>query len=317
MSQELEIIARIAQLTGHTEDLADDAYWDSATRQILTTDMLVENHHFKRSYCSPEDIGWKAIAVNVSDIAGMGGKPQSILVSLGLPESIELNWIERLYQGLLDACRQYGCRIVGGDTVGSDCLALNITAIGTCPEGHSVGRRTQAQPGDIIIATGYHGLSAVGLHVLQNGMEGYAMAKTAHLRPQARIAEGLGLSKRFTRYALMDSSDGLADAVLKIAAASQHKLVINRVKIPLHPELRAYAQNADLDPVELALYGGEDFQLVGTVPELPSDLLAHFHVLGQVQEGPSGAWMEVPGQAEAIPLSLERTYQHFPGTRRV
>jgi thiamine-monophosphate kinase len=311
MNRELDIIQTIAQLTGHPEDLADDAYWNPATRQILTTDMLVENHHFSRSYCSPEDIGWKAIAVNVSDIAGMGGSPQSVLVSLGLPASIELGWIERLYQGILAACRQYGCALVGGDTVGSDCLVLNVTAVGTCPEGRQIGRRTQAQAGDLIIATGYHGLSEVGLRTLQAGEEGYIQAKAAHLRPQPRLRESEILSRGFPRYALMDSSDGLADALLKIALASRKKLIINRAKIPLHPELRAYSQAHYADPVELALYGGEDFQLVATVPEVTPDLLAHFHVLGRVEDGEPGAWLEAPGQTEAVPLDLNRTYQHF------
>lgn len=311
MSRELDIIRTIAQLTDHPEDLADDAYWNPVTRQILTTDMLVDNHHFNRAYCPPEDIGWKAIAVNVSDIAGMGGSPDSVLVSLGLPDSIELGWVERLYQGILAACKEYRCKLVGGDTVGSDCLTINVTAVGACPADRQVGRRTQAQAGDVIIATGYHGLSEVGLRALHAEEEGYPQAKAAHLRPQPRLSEGALLSRRFARYALMDSSDGLADALLKIALASKKKLTVNRAKIPLHPELRAYAQAHGLDPVELTLYGGEDFQLVATVPDVPSDLLAYFHVLGRVEDGEPGAWLEVPGQTEAVPLDLERTYQHF------
>lgn len=314
MSRELDIIQRISQLTGHPEDLADDAYWNPLTRQILTTDMLVENHHFSLAYCAPEDIGWKAVAVNVSDIAGMGGLSQSVLISLGLPNTLGVDWVERLYNGILSACERFSCTVVGGDTVGSGSLVINVTVIGICPEGQHVGRRSQARPGDWLIATGYHGLSAVGLQTLQTGESGFAQAKAAHLRPQPRLKESENLSKRFERYALMDSSDGLADAVLKMAMASGCRMVINRAKIPLHPEVRAYAREHGCDPVELVLYGGEDFQLVATVPEVPPELLGDFHVLGRVEEGPPGAWLETPGQSEWTPLSLEQTYQHFART---
>lgn len=311
----MDIIQRIAQLTGHPPDLADDAYWNPNTRQILTTDLLVESRHFSRAYCSPEDIGWKAAAVNISDIAGMGGQPESLLVSLGLPNSIGLPWVERLYSGILSCCTQYGCRLVGGDTVSSDCVIINVTAVGSCREGHHVGRRMQAQAGDWIIATGYHGLSAVGLQVLQGDQANYDQAKSAHRRPQPRVTEGLLLSRYFSRYALMDSSDGLADALIKIATASNVKLIANRAKIPLHPEVKAFAQMHQRDPVELALYGGEDFQLVATVPpnclEQVPNLLASFHVVGRVEDGEPGAWLETPGDKQLIPLRLEQTYQHF------
>lgn len=315
MLHEQDIIQRIGQLTGQPEDLADDAYWDPNTRQIFTTDMLVEGHHFKQDYFSPEDIGWKAAAVNISDIAGMGGLPQSMLISLGLPENLELSWIDGFYQGFLAACKQYGCKLIGGDTVGSDQLVINVTAIGHCPEKHHVGRRNQAQAGDIIIATGYHGLSAVGLQDFLAKETNYPASQAAHLRPQPRLAEGQELSKRFSRYALMDSSDGLADAALKIALASKQKLILNSAKIPIHPEVRAYAQANALDPLQITLYGGEDFQLVAAVPEVPPELMAHFKVIGRVEaaDDQPGAWIESPDNDALTPLSLEKTYQHFSG----
>ena len=300
-------------MAGLLEDMADDAYWDPITRQIITTDMLVEGQHFKLDYFSAEDLGWKAAAVNISDIAGMGGQPQSLLVSLGLPEHISTSWVEQFYQGLLSACKTYNCRLVGGDTVGSPILILNGTAIGVCPEHYSVGRRTQAKAGDIIIATGYHGLSEVGLKALQEKSSNYPFAQKAHLTPYPHVEEGLLLAKRFFRYALMDSSDGLADALIKIGLASDKKLIVNAAKIPLHPEVKGFAQSQGLNPIELALYGGEDFQLVATVPECPPDLLAHFHVLGTVEasQGKPGAWLQTPGVEELTELRLEKTYQHF------
>lgn len=313
MSRELDIIQCISQLANQPEDLADDAYWDAELRQIVTTDMLVEGHHFSLDYFSPEDLGWKAAAVNISDIAGMGGVPTSLLISLGLPQHINVSWIQDFYKGLLAACEQYGARLVGGDTVSSEHLILNVTALGHCPIDSTVGRRPQAQAGDWVIATGYHGLSRVGLEALQTKSTLYPASSSAHLRPQPRITEGLLLSKRFSRYALMDSSDGLADALIKIANASQKTVVANSAKIPLHPEVKGYAQAKGFNPLDVALYGGEDFQLVATVPELPPDLLAHFHVIGRVEEATEtpNALLEIPGQPERVPLDIEKTYQHF------
>jgi thiamine-monophosphate kinase len=235
-----------------------------------------------------------------------------LLISLGLPEAIDLQWVEAFYRGFNAVCETSGGTLIGGDTVGSDRIVINVTAIGECPANHTAGRRNQAQPGDFIVTTGYHGLSQVGLAALQANTSGYVAAKAAHLRPQPRIQEGLALSQQYQRYALMDSSDGLADALLKVAQASGQTLVVDAAKIPVHPEVAAYAASQNADPMQIILYGGEDFQLVATLPEVPTELLAHVHIIGKVEEASnnaSGAWLNRNGQREA--LQLEKTYQHF------
>lgn len=326
MSKELAIIDLIARLSGQTEALADDAFWDASTRQVYTTDMLVENRHFSMNYFSPQDLGWKAAAVNISDVAGMGCQLKYLLVSLGLPETLGLDFVQQLYEGLQAACNHFGGVIIGGDTVSSDCITLNVTAIGYAPQGCHVGRRFQARPGDWIIASGFHGLSKVGLNALQQQWPDFKTAKAAHLRPMPRIEAGLTLARKFERYALMDTSDGLADALIKLAQGSQQILVAEARKIHLHPEVLAYSHKISQEsskpadpelPLHTALYGGEDFELVATVPEVDAEVLAHFHVIGRVASPDEttlqtpGAWLIPVDSEEPRLLDLGHTYQHF------
>ena len=317
MLHEQEIIGLIGRLTAQQPGitpgwLSNDAYWEPETRRIYTTDMLVENRHFRLDYFSPADVGWRAAAVNISDIAGMGGQPQFLLVSLALPDTLDLSWVEGFYTGLLAACQQTGAQVVGGDTVGSDQLAVNITAIGLCPKKHTIGQRNGAKPGDLVIATGWHGLSQVGLLALQQHEVGYQTCKAVHRRPQPRVEEGLALSAAFDRYALMDSSDGLADALIKIAQASGVKVLVDTSQVPLHPEVAAYADVHGLDSWSLVFYGGEDFELVATIPPA-GPVPEHFTVIGRVEsadDGP-GAWFRAGEDKIWQALSLDQTYQHF------
>lgn len=312
MSRELEIIGLIGRLSGRPEYLTDDAFYEAASRRIYTTDILVEDRHFRRDYYAAADLGWKAAAVNISDIAAMGGMLKYLLVSLALPDTVEMDWVSEFYAGMLALCSRFGGEIAGGDTVGSDRLAVNVTAIGECPEGHQAGFRTAACPGDYLIATGFHGLSAIGMQVLQANQSGYEICKQAHLRPVPQIEAGLLLSSRLERYALMDSSDGLADALLKIAHASGVKLIAEKALIPVHPEL---ASLPEAERWQAILYGGEDFELVAAVPEVDAELLSRFTVIGRVEavKGLPGAYLQSmqPGDDPMIPLDMKRTYQHF------
>lgn len=331
MSKELAIIDLIAQLSGQTEAMADDAYWDEPARLVYTTDMLVENRHFSLDYFSPQDLGWKAAAVNISDLAGMGAQLKCLLISLGLPEHLPLAFVHDLYDGFQSACQQFGGFIAGGDTVANPILTLNVTAIGACPPGTYPGRRFSAQPGDWVIATGFHGLSKVGLEALTHQWQDFGTSKQAHLHPLPQIRAGQVLAGKFERYALMDSSDGLADALIKIGLSSKQPLVVERRKLPIHPEVSAYAQqqinqhailnventgNAGQITLNTVLYGGEDFQLVATVPKVDADILAHFHVIGQVvsEDLQPGAYLKDEASRALIPLQLNQTYQHFKGT---
>lgn len=309
--KELAILQTIADILPDKAQLSDDAYYEPETRLIYTTDLLVENHHFSLDYFSGADLGWKAAAVNISDVAALGGEPRFLLVSLGLPESVSLAWVHDFYQGMQALLNRTGGKVIGGDTVGSDSVVVNVTAIGTLPTGHTAGRRFQARPGDWVITTGYSGLSAVGLHVLQQNIPGFDSARNAHLRPEPRLAEGAWLSGRYERYALTDSSDGLADAVLKIAQASQVTIEIQADLLSRHPEVLAFSKQSGQDPESFILYGGEDFELLATVPDLPDPLPEGVSVIGRVVEGTGTAVLISENGQTRTELSLDKTYQHF------
>ncbi len=319
---EQDIIAAIGHVLGPSGQrlLSDDVYLDPTSRQILTTDMLVEFQHFDRAYFSPYDLGWKAAAVNISDIAATGGRLKSLLVSLALPSDIDIPWVEAFYQGLIAVTQPFGGKIVGGDTVASDRLTINVTAVGECPALTSPGHRYNAEAGDFIISTGYHGLSAVGLSCLRSGQPGFSLSRQAHLRPQPRMEAGEFLSHHYERYALMDTSDGLADAALKIAAASHVHLQLDATLIPLHQEVLAGSRHEDSDQWKATvwqnlLYGGEDFELLATVPYVDEHTLKHFRVIGRVlplePKTSASASLREKQTGKEIPLSMAQTYQHF------
>lgn len=306
---ERDILKTIGALLPEPEVLADDAWVDPAFGLIYTTDMLVAGHHFSLDYFSPADVAVKAAAVNISDVAAMGGRLQYLLVSLGLPRALANEaFVCEFYTALLQSVQGFGGKIIGGDTVGAEQLTVNITAIGRLPGGHTLGLRSGAKPGDFVIATGWHGLSATGLAVLQQNLSGYPESRQAHLRPSPRVREGLLLSSRFPRYAMMDTSDGLADALLKIADASGVCLEVQVERIPLHPEVRSLAESSGVNVLDVVLYGGEDFQLVATVPSV-AGIETDFTIIGRVVEGQGAVLKDKEGQS--LLLESGRTYQHF------
>ncbi len=310
--KETDILTCIAGQVTDPLALEDDAYYDSTTCEILTTDMLVEGTHFSRTYCSPEDLGWKVAAVNISDVAAMGGRLKYVLVSLGLPENIEKSFVQAFYQGMRQILDAFDGRVVGGDTVRARDLTLNLVAIGELPKGHTLGRRRNAQVGDLIVTTGYSGLSAVGMQALANQWEGFETCKQRHRRPIPQLKVGLMLSQDYNRYSLMDTSDGLADAALKIALASQVRLAITESCLPVHPELRTYGEQQGVDALKrLILYGGEDFELLATLPGSVHSLPDSLTCIGRVTEGKPGAWLVDESGCSLEAMDPQRTYQHF------
>lgn len=313
--QEQVIIQQIGAILGNPKALSDDAFYDAERRLILTTDLLIEGQHFDLGYFSAADVGWKAAAVNLSDIAAMGGAPLYLLVSIGVPSTTQPELIQGLYQGLNACAQQFKASIVGGDTVASEHLVINVTAVGLLPEGHTLGERCNARAGDRVIVSGPHGLSAAGLHVFQQHSDehsGTASLKQRHLRPQPRVQEGLLLSRQFTRYALMDSSDGLGDALLKMATASGVDIEIQESQLPQDSALEAYATDNAQNALHWALYGGEDFELVATIPSdrpVPEGFYGVGQVLGAADAG-GNVWVH---KIEGPPIQLESkaTYQHF------
>lgn len=279
---------------------------------LVTSDTLVEGTHFLTSIVSPADLGWKSVAVNLSDIAAMGGRPRHIIVSLTMPEHFKVDEFRELFSSMVGCARTYRAEIAGGDLTRGPVLVLTLTVIGEIHESGCL-TRAGAQPGDVVIVSGDFGAAAGGLWVLREGLSGYAHLKRAHLRPQPRLAEAWSLvSHAGSRGALMDASDGLADALVQISRQSKTGMEIDLSKVPLHPETVEAAKLAGIDPLDWALYGGEDYELVGTIPQSVWDILGgsesnSFAAIGRVKSS-AGIVLSGAGNRQ---LDLSKSFQHW------
>jgi len=258
---------------GLTVGIGDDAAVFSPTPEmevVACCDAMVETVHFLRETMKPADIGYKAVISNISDIAAMGGIARYALVSIAVSPSYTDEEYRQIYDGIYEACEQYGVRVIGGDTVSSPrSLHLSITVLGEVEAGRAI-RRSQARPGQLVFVTGHVGSSAAGLHLLLAKNEPEAKwlpLVEAHQRPAAQIQAGRLLQASGACGALNDVSDGLASELWEIAEASDVTIRIDAESIPIREEVLAYARISRKEPLDWALYGGEDYQLVGTVSE--------------------------------------------------
>ncbi|MBY8914221.1 thiamine-phosphate kinase [Bacillus sp. YC2] len=236
-------------------------------QQIVCLDTMVEDVHFKLEYSSPGDIGYKALAVNISDIAAMGGIPKFYLVSLAVPACWQAPEVQAMYEGMTELAKLYRMDLIGGDTVSaSDKAVITVTVIGEVEKGLAC-LRSSARPGDVVFVTGDIGSSAAGLALLLRETEPSACSERdyfiqKHKRPVPRVQVGRFCSQ-LQRAALNDISDGLASELNEIAEASSVTIEIEENLLPVHPELR----KAHSKWKEWALFGGEDFELAGTVSQ--------------------------------------------------
>jgi thiamine-monophosphate kinase len=240
---------------------------------VLTTDMLVDGVHFDVARILPHDLGHKALTVNVSDVAAMGGSPRFGLVSIGLPGDVEAAWVMELYGGLRQAADEYGMTVVGGDTSRAERVTLAVTVYGEVPGGSAV-TRAGARPGDRLVVTGSLGAAAGGLRLASGTTEevrgrlsteaGRALV-AAHQRPTARVGEGQELA-RAGAMAMIDLSDGLALDLHRLCRESEVGARVWLDRVPVAPVLRDLAAELDVDPLDLALHGGEDYELLAALP---------------------------------------------------
>ncbi len=286
-------------------------------RAVTTTDLLVEGVHFRLQTTPAWDLGWKAMAVNVSDIASMGARPRWATVSVAAPGDLPLDWLQEFYAGARALCERYDLSIVGGDTVGSPgCVMLAVTVVGAAERPVL---RTGGQPGDVLWVTGPVGSSAAGLWVLEHPEEAQGLdpafvaeVVAAHRRPEPQVAEGQVIA-RLERAAMMDNSDGLARSALWLAGANGLSLELDAAALPMTPAARAVAARAGVDPLQWALYGGEDYNLVVLAPEAAvrefGGELSGAVPVGRCRSGEPGA--SVRRGERVLPLEPGRTYQHF------
>lgn len=272
---------------GVVKGIGDDAAaFRAAENQItlLTTDLLVERVHFIRDRISGFDLGYKSLAVNLSDIAAMGGTAREAFVSIAIPEGVPLDYLDQLYGGMKSLAQAFSVNILGGDTTGSRRdLVINVAVTGEVPEKEILFRHT-ARAGDIIFATGPLGGSRAGLHLIlhEAGLEspGFQDLVDAHLRPRPHLLEGRFLGGAGGVHAAIDISDGLSSDLGHIAEASGLGVVISAARIPLSSHLPGFCERFGFDPVDFALSGGEDYVLVCTVdPSRARSLAEQYRVL--------------------------------------
>lgn len=232
---------------------------------VFSCDALIENVHFRTDWMTPRQLGWKSLAVNISDMAAMGALPVAVTVSLALPPHTATDWVEELYRGFADAAERFDCTVAGGDTAKAGEIMINVAIIGELT-AHAL-RRDSARDGDAILVTGFPGESAAGLAILQTqskpqtAFEKHCVEK--HLLPQPRICEiQAALKMHDAIHAAIDISDGLVGDAAHIANQSQLELVIDAESIPLSVNCKQTAIALGADPLQWALAGGEDYELL-------------------------------------------------------
>lgn len=242
--------------------------------QILTTDALVEGIHFDRRFSSPADIGHKALAVNVSDVAAMGGTAQVALLSLMLPDSTTVEAVDGVLDGLLALASGLKIALAGGNITRSPGpLIIDVTVMGFA-KPRKVLTRSGGKPGDVLYVSGTIGAAAAGLDWLRANESRHAEPSTPaiadcvsrHRRPEPRTRLGSALGRMRAASACMDLSDGLADAVHQIADASGTGARIDAARLPVHPGAVEWFSSGDADPLDRSIRGGDDYELLFSVP---------------------------------------------------
>jgi thiamine-monophosphate kinase len=240
---------------------------------VLTTDLLVEGIHFERGSSSARDLGNKAVTVNVSDVAAMGASPRYAIAAIGVPEDVEAAWVIELTGGMREACAEYALALVGGDTNRAELIVLSVAVVGEVAPGRAV-TRSGARPGDRIVVTGSLGAAAGGLAISKAPPEEAAAALSepwgrelseALARPVARVGEAEILA-RTGATAMMDLSDGLAIDLPRLCRASGVGARVGLGKVPVAGALELGADALGVEALPLALSGGEDYELVATMP---------------------------------------------------
>lgn len=310
--------------------IGDDAAvadWPSGSQIVMSCDTMVQEVHFKRVTMKDSDVGYKAMASNISDIAAMGAIPRYALLSLSAPKNVPVSRLDNLYEGLYECAEQFGVTVAGGDTTSTPGeIVLAVTIIGEIEQGRALVR-SSARPGDAVFVTGYPGCSAAGLHYLLGRQQAadsigelaqpYRFLVQAHQRPQPQVKAARMLLQSGFAGALNDVSDGVASEAAEIAEASGVGLLLEEGRLPVHPDLAEYARLASREPLDWILGGGEDYQLLGTVrPEGVNELAALFSrhgiplaIVGEVSERFTG--VRLLRRSGAIEPVDKRGYNHF------
>lgn len=288
---------------------------------LVTADLLIERVHFLREAVTGWELGWKAMAVNLSDIAAMGGTAREAFVSIAVPASCALDYLDGLFDGLKAAAAPHRVNILGGDTTGSPSdLAINVTVYGEVPEAEML-TRSAARPGDLVVVTGFLGDSRAGLHLITGRVAPdtpeLARLRAAHVLPEPHLREGRLLASVGGVRAAIDVSDGLSSDLAHIAEESGVGVRLQADRLPVSDALRHYCDRFGGSPLEYALAGGEDYVLAATVAaDRAPDVCGRFadafgrplHVIGEITAGGS---MELVGADGGVRPLAPTGWDHF------
>jgi len=293
----------------------DAAAWHGDTStQLATVDSFIQGIHFSLDITPWKELGWKALAINLSDIAAMGGVPRYALVSLAVPDDTEVDDVTDLYQGMIELGQQFGVAIVGGNTCSSPIVAINITVFGSARSQDELLTRSGAKVGDKVAVTGYLGAATAGWEMLTKGLqidpEATAFLKRAFLHPYPRIAEGQLLVDQGVKTAI-DISDGLISDLNQICKVSQVSARIEVNRVPIQPTVKANFSDRAL---ELALSGGEDYELLFTasaevIDKIRTKAPCPITVIGEIV-GKAGKITLVDSNGNPFNLS-KKGWEHF------
>ncbi len=283
---EKELI-KIIKTTLNSEYIGDDCAYLKDLGIVISQDSLVEDVHFKLALITPFQLGYKSVMVNISDICASGAKPTYLTIALSLPKYVDEKFVEEFYKGAKEAAQDV--KIVGGDLTGSDKIFISVTAIGATLN-RKISSRANAQNGYKVIVSGEHGNSATGLKLLLQSDFGKNLSKcekekfiNSHLMPVAQREFSKSIATQIhENYAMMDTSDGLADALIQIAKASGVTVKIDTTKIP----------HDKIVNMQTVLYGGEDYQLVAAVPKEFLSQITNYTVIGEIFNGDIGIMLD-------------------------
>ncbi len=277
--------------------IGDDCAYLKDLGIVISQDSLVEGVHFLRDKITPWQLGRKTAMVNISDICASGAEPAYMTVALSLPKGTNSDFVKEFYEGLKSACGTV--EIVGGDITAADKIFISATAIGKTA-GRNISSRGHAQIGQKIIVSGPHGSSGAGLKLLLGGKPTPENLIKAHLEPVAQREFSVKIATtQKTPYAMMDTSDGLMDALSQISEASGVQMSVDFAKIPFNEEIKMFS-----DWRELVLFGGEDYQIIATVDTPP----AAATVIGEVRKG-SG--VNLNGKIYSKELIESKIFKHI------
>lgn len=278
-------LIQIIKTQTQSEILGDDCAYLKDLGIVITQDNFVENIHFKQEWATSYQIGYKAAAVNISDILASGAKPEYLTVGLSIPNNIDETFVQEFYRGLLAS--SYGAKIAGGDITAAERIFISITAIGN-PSGRKISSRKNAKPGYAIITNGEYGKSSKGLEELIKGIK-TSPNIIAHLEPQLDIDFSKNIAENITEdYAMMDTSDGLADALFQIANSSGVTIKADYIE---------------------GMFGAEDYHLVAAVPESFLSMIKDYRIIGHATEF-NGTLLEI-GNDKYNNYEELKLYDHF------